>query len=300
MAFNKRKKPPKMVKEFDVTADINNSTYTDYYKRLQLLALSMFKWENLPETMNARFLEECLYYWGQAAFCYDDKLGLINLKCTPSSYLNIYNESDQYRCYSNGYDEMYKLNENMVFVRNNYLRVPTDFTIQLFAYRLYECERTMDVNVKAQKTPVIILCDDEERLSMQNIYQKYDGNIPVIYGSKNIDLKDFTVLKTDSPFITDKLIDYKKNVWNEALAFLGINNVAHEKRERLIKDEVNANNEQIELSAQTMLSTRQEACEKFNKMFDKNISVRLRTYEEITGRGENSNGSLYNGVKNVD
>lgn len=295
-----RKKPPKIVKEFDATADINNSTYLDYYKRLQLLALSMFKWENLPESMNARFLEECLYYWGQAAFCYDDELGLINLKCTPSSYLNIYNESDEYRCYSNGFDRMYKLNDNMVFVRNNYLRVPTDFTIQLFAYRLYECERTMDVNVKSQKTPVIILCDDEERLSMQNLYQKYDGNIPIIYGSKNIDLKNFTVLKTDAPFVTDKLIDYKKNIWNEALAFLGINNVAHEKRERLIKDEVNANNEQIELSAQTMLSTRQDACEKFNKMFDKNISVRLRTYDEIMNGGENSNGTVHNGTENTD
>lgn len=295
-----RKKPPKIVKEFDVTADINNSTFTDYYKRLQLLALSMFKWENLPETMNARFLEECLYFRGQAAFCNDENLGFINLNCVPSNTLNIYNESTEYNCYSNGYSKNYQLDENMVFVRNNYLRIPTDYTIQLFAYRLYECERTMDVNVKSQKTPVIILCDDEERLSMQNLYQKYDGNIPVIYGSKDIDLKNFTVLKTDAPFVTDKLIDYKKNVWNEALAFLGINNVAHEKRERLIKDEVNANNEQIELSAQTMLSTRQDACEKFNKMFNKNISVRLRTYDEIMNRGDNNNGTIYNGTQNPD
>lgn len=294
----KRKSTPKMVNDFDVTADLNNYTFLDYYKRLKLLALSMFKWENVPEGMNARYLEECLYTWGQAAFCKDPILGFLNTKCTPNSRLNYYNEALNYRCYGIGYNRTFRLNDNMVFVRNNYLRIPTDYTIQLFAYRLYEAERTIDTNIKAQKTPVVILCDKDELLSMQNLYMKYDGNIPVIYGSKDLDTKNFTVLKTDAPYIADSVTEYKKNIWNEALSFLGVNNIMYEKKERLTKDEVNANNEINELSAQTMLLTREVACEQFNKMFDKNMSVRLRTYNEIMGGG--TNGSIYNGTSDAD
>lgn len=296
--MGKRKASPKMVNEFDITADLNNATFLDYYKRLKLLALSMFKWENLPEGMNARYLEECLYSWGQAAFCKDPIIGFLNTKCTPNSRLNHYNEALSYRCYGIGYNRTFKLNDNMVFVRNNYLRVPTDYTIQLFAYRLYEAERTIDTNIKAQKTPVIILCDKEELLSMQNLYLKYDGNIPVIYGSKDLDTKNFTVLKTDAPYIADSVTEYKKNIWNEALSFLGVNNVMYEKKERLTKDEVNANNEVNMLSAQTMLLTREEAAEQFNKMFNQNVSVRLRTYNEIMG-GEKNVG-VYNTTPDVD
>lgn len=287
--------------QFEEAAALNMAVFADYYKRLRLLALSLFEWENLPESMNERFLEQCLYWYGKAAIVNDDNLGIINTKCTPSESLNIYGEATEYHCYSTGYDADFPL-DDMVYVRNNLEALPTDATIQLFAQRLYEAERTIDVNIKAQKTPVIILCDEKQRLTMKNIYMKYDGNEPVIYGKKGLDIDDIKVLRTDAPFVADKLEEYKRNVWSEALSFLGINNVMTEKKERLLTGEVDANNQMIDLSAQTMLLTRELAAEKFNRLWPgRDISVRQRSYQEIIKRlGGADNGSVYNGAEEAD
>lgn len=287
--------------QFEEAAALNMAVFSDYYKRLRLLALSLFEWENLPESMNERFLEQCLYWYGKAAIVNDENLGIINTKCTPSESLNIYGEATEYHCYSTGYDANFPL-DDMVYVRNNLEALPTDATIQLFAQRLYEAERTIDVNIKAQKTPVIILCDEKQRLTMKNIYMKYDGNEPVIYGKKGLDIDDIKVLRTDAPFVADKLEEYKRNVWSEALSFLGINNVMTEKKERLVTGEVDANNQMIDLSAQTMLLTRELAAEKFNRLWPgRNISVRQRSYQEIIKRlGGGDNGNLHNGASETD
>lgn len=267
-------------KSFDTTAALNNATYLDYYKRLRLLALSMFEWKNLPKSMNERFLEKTLYMFGLACFCYDDVLGWLSLRCIPSAELNVYEESLKYTAYSINYSKEF-LRDDIVLVRNNLDQLPTDGTVQLFARRLYECERTLDVNVKAQKTPVLIKCEEKQRLTLKNVYMNYDGNSPVIFGDKNLDIDGFEVLTTEAPFIADKLNDYKRNIWNEFLSFLGVNNVQTEKAERLVTDEVNANNQMIMLSAETMLLTRQQAAAEFNEKYGFNVSVQLRTYDEM-------------------
>lgn len=267
-------------KSFDTTATLNNATYLDYYKRLRLLALSLFKWENLPETMNERFLEKTLYMFGLACFCYDDVLGWLSLRCIPSAELNVYEESLKYTAYSINYTKTFP-RDDIILVRNNLDQLSTDLTIQLFARRLYEAERTIDVNIKGQKTPVLIKCDEKQRLTLKNIYMNYDGNSPVIFGDKNLDVTGFEVLQTNAPYVADKLQEYKRNVWSEALSFLGVNNVADEKAERLVTDEVNANNEMIDLSAETMLLTRQQAAKELNENYGFNVTVKQRTFEEI-------------------
>ena len=155
--------------------------------------------------------------------------------------------------------------------------------MELFALRLYEAERTADVNIKAQKTPILLLIDDKQRLTIENLYSQYDGNRPFIFGDKNnLSENQLKAIKTDAPFIADKIIDYKKEIWNEALTFLGINNIMIDKKERLITDEANSNNELINLNLQSYLVPRQEACRQFNEKFgltgtDKEISVRVRS-----------------------
>ena len=155
--------------------------------------------------------------------------------------------------------------------------------MELFALRLYEAERTADVNIKAQKTPVLLLMDEKQRLTMENLYSQYEGNRPVIFGDKNsLGENVIKAINTQAPFIADKIIDYKKEIWNEALTFLGINNIMVDKKERLITDEANSNNELINLNLQSYLAPRQEACRQFNEKFgftgtNKEISVRVRS-----------------------
>lgn len=276
--------------QFDETAFNNQVVFLDYYKRLRLLALSMFEWEGLPDTMSARFLEYCLYWFGRAAVVKDDTLGVINLKCTGSDTINIYGDCVSYHCFSTGYDKDFAL-DDMVLVRNNLEMIPTDTSIQLFAKRLYEAETTIETNIKAQKTPVLILCDDKQRLTMVNTYEQWQGNMPVIYGGKNFDPNSFTALRTDAPFVADKVQLYKRDVWSEALSFLGINNVAYEKKAQINNDETNVNNGMIQLCAEIMLMCRQEACKDMKEKYNINASVKMRS-----DWSEMINGEVYNGT----
>ena len=241
-------------------AAINAATYNYYYTRMRNLAMSVYKWENLPDTCNARFLEKQLYYRGLAAFVNDLGIGWLSLPVNPEDTVNIYGEALHYNAFSTGYDRRFSIDDT-ILVRANYTCVPVDFAVRQFAARLYNIERSIDINVNAQKTPLFIVTDDKRRLTMENLYMQYDGNVPVIIADKSLDPDAFTVLRTDAPYVADKLADQKAIVWGEFLTFIGINNVGMEKRERLTNDEVNANNEHIDMQAQIGLLTRQEAAE---------------------------------------
>lgn len=272
---------------------MNDLTFYDYLDRFRKVALSVFEWVNLPKTMNSMWLEKCLFYEGQATLLKDKNFGFINTKCCSDGDINIYGLPSSLHCYSFQYDTSRKLYtglssntdefEDCILVQNNWERIPTTGTIELFAFRLYEAEQTAFTNIKAQKTPVLLLVDETQRLMMENLYSQYDGNKPFIFGDKKqINQDTLKAIRTDAPFVADKIIDYKKEIWNEALTFLGINNIMVDKKERLITDEANSNNELINLNLQSYLAPRQEACKQFNEKFgftgtDKEISVRVRS-----------------------
>lgn len=270
---------------------LNDSTYIDYLERMKKICLSMFEWVNLPSSMDSRFLEKTLFYEGQASLLYDEKYGYINTKCADGGYLNIYELPTKLHCYSmqysadrNVYEGFKEENPNnqCVLVMNNWERIPTVNTIELFAYRLYLAQRSCDVNVMATRTPVLILGTEKQKLTMENLYNKYDGNQPFIFGDKDIISNDMLkAISTQAPYVTDKLSEYKKEIWNEFLSFIGVNNIDVEKKERLITGESSANNEVINLNLQSYLAPRKEACKKFNELFglegENAIDVRIRS-----------------------
>lgn len=286
--------------KFTDSALVNDATYFDYLERFKRIALSMFEWVNLPKSMNARWLERCLYYNGQASLLKTKDYGFINTNCSSSGKINIYGLPTRLNCYSFEFQSIRKLYTGLnpldtekqreaketnecVLVLNNWEGVPTCKTMELFAYRLYEAEMTAMTNIKAQKTPVLVVVDEKQRLMMENLYSQFDGNQPFIFGDSgqfNTDI--LKAIKTDAPFIADKVMEYKKEIWNEALTYLGVNNIMLEKKERLVTDEANSNNELINLNLQSFLAPRLEACRQFNEKFnltgtDKEISVRVRS-----------------------
>lgn len=289
-------------RQFKDSALVNDLTYYDYLRRFKKVALSVFEWVNLPKSMDAKYLEKCLYYNGMATLLKDKNFGFINTNCCSAGDVNIYGLPTKLECYSYNFNsrrtlytgllpniskerQEYLENSQCILVQNDWDREPTAGSMELFALRLYEAERTIDTNIKAQKTPVLILVDEKQRLTLQNIYNQYDGNQPVVFGDKN-NLADsnqiIKAIETGAPYVADKITDYKKEIWNEALTFLGINNIMVDKKERLITDEANSNNELINLNLQSYLAPRQEACKQFNEKFgltgtDKEISVRVRS-----------------------
>lgn len=259
------------------SAELNNKTYIDYYNRLMELALNVFEWENLPPSVDERFLELTLYEMGYCLYFNDEIIGNLALTCTIGGQLDVYRIPVLRRAYAvNGYNKICSTKDS-VLIFNNYLHTPTQLTIELFARRLYEIERAIDVNVKAQKTPTLILSSEQQRLTMQNLYMQYDGNEPFIFGDKNMDIEAIKSLKTDAPFVADKLENLKHQIWNEALTFCGIENSNQDKKERLVSDEVGSNYGNIEAQRNVMLNARKQACRKINAMFETNIDVHFRS-----------------------
>ena len=271
--------------KFQESLEINDETYMDYLARFRRIALSMFEWINLPKSMNSRFLELCLYYTGKAALLKDKRYGFINTKCAGTGYVNIYGLPTKLHCFSYAFESYRTLytglnpmltdkqkeardNYECILVQNNWEALPTVSSMELYAMRLYEAQRVCDINIIAQKTPVLLIADEKQRLFLENLYQQYNGNQPFIFGDKD-QLGEQTIksINTQAPYVADKITDYKKEIWNEALTFLGVNNIMLEKKERLVTDEANSNNELINLNLQSFLAPRQEACRQFNEKY---------------------------------
>lgn len=264
-------KPKVQDTPFWQSAKRNNRTYIQYFNRLTELAISMFEWKNLPETVDARFLELALFGEGMAVFFNDEDIGYLALRTMIGGKLNVYQIPTTRTAFaSNGYNRV--LDEtNSVIIFNNLIHTNSLLDIEQFSERLYNLDRVIDVNANAQKTPVLISCDENQRLTMKNLYMKYDGNQPVIFGDKNVTPNSLKVLKTDAPYVADKIYTLKSQIWNEALTYLGISNINIQKRERLITDEVTRNQGGTIASRYSRLEARRQACESINKMFGLNI-----------------------------
>lgn len=262
--------------EFWESATMNNRTYLQYYQRLTELAISMFEWKNLPETVDERFLEICLFSDGKAVFFKDEVLGFLCLQCMINGKWNVYRIPIDRKAYAtNGYNK--KLTEkDSVIIFNNYMHTNSKLDVEMFAKRLYDLDRTIDVNCKAQKTPILLVCDENERLTMKNLYKQYEGNEPFIFGDKKLNTEGVKVLETGAPYVADKLYQIKSQYWNEALTYLGISNTNITKKERMISDEVMRNMGGVIASRYSRLESRRQAVKKINEMFGLNIEVNYR------------------------
>ena len=224
-----------------------------------------------------RYLELCLFSDGHSVFFKDEELGFLALRCALGGRLNVYRIPMNRRAYAaNGYNRQLDYTNSVVIFNNN-LHTNSMLDLEMFSKRLYNLDRAIDVNANAQKTPVLILCDENQRLTMENLYQQFDGNRPFIFGDKSINAKDCVkALNTGAPFVADKLYQLKTEIWNEALTYLGISNVNIMKKERLITDEVNRSVAGSVASRYSALQARKYACEQINEMFGLNVDVAFR------------------------
>lgn len=274
----------------------DNAIAEQYYlSRLSELAMSMFDWKNLPDSIDPRFLEYTLFYEGAILFFKDDALevnnsneGYLALQVALSAPLDVYRVPQTRKAYAtNGYNNMLN-GSNSVIIWNNMLRMPEYGRMMFYAKKLYEIDRAISINVKGQKFPVAILCDENERLTMRNIYMQYDGNQPFIFGSKDLDINNIQVLNTGSPFVADKLQVLKDNTWSEAMTCLGIPNSAMGKKERLVASEAELSMGGTLASRSSRMDMRKKACDEINRMFGLNISVEYNEDLELDQENDKS------------
>lgn len=262
----------KSKKKWD-SARINNATYQFFFMKLMSIALSCFKWENLPDSIDERFLELTLANRGSCLFFKDEELGFLTLPANLSGQLNVYNIPKIRQAFaSTGYNKMCD-DKDSVIIFNNYLHFSTLSVVEHYAIRLYEMQRTIDVNVKAQKTPKIFKSNEEQRLTLQNIFMKYEGNEDAIFIDKDFDMNALQVFDTSAPYVADKIRMLMSQTFSNFLNDLGIEAITTEKKERINEAETESTKGYVEIGRNIFLNARKQACDEINRMFDLNINV---------------------------
>ena len=286
------KRPKKQTAQF-YDSLFDALSYQSFYRdRLTDIALSCVKWKNLPEEIDPRFLEWCLFYDGMAIFFKDDITEkFVCIQVMPSGQFNMYRIPKERTAYAvNGYQNSDLNEHNSVIIYNNLLRKPSVQDIEIYAKKLTNIDLTLNVNVNAQKTPIAIICDETQRLTFQQLYQNYAGNMPFIFGDKGLNLDNVKSINTQADYKGEELNKLKTDIWNEALTYLGVSNVQYQKKERINTEEINRSMGGAFASRRSRIKARQNAVEEINKMFGLSIEVDFEDeVDKLDNNGYNSN-----------
>ena len=244
------------------------------YKKYMNYALDVFRWENLPEGLESRFIEKQLYEYGECFFYNHKALGFICLPVYDTNQQNIYGEYDtgHVMSYNGIINEFVNYKKDGVHIFNNDLREPTAGYIRDYSDKMTQVELAIKMNIHQQKFPYLISCNKKNELTMKNLYQRISLGDPAIFVHNGINIEDLQVLPSQAPYVADKLNEYRFELEREILTFLGINN-NFEKKERVVVDEVNSNNEFIQRNIEIQYKHRLQACERINAMFGLNVQV---------------------------
>lgn len=262
-------------KRANLTDLLNDLTFRTLYDRYRLICVNEWEWSGLPDGIEERHIENVLFNHGFACFFRARDMGLMCLPCEQGGNVNVYGDPLWYRAH--GFNFQQKVNaDECVIIENNKLRLPSEPFVMHYVNKLTEAERTMDVNIKACKTPVVFTCDDKDVLTWKQVFRQVDGNAPAIFADRGLNLESIQAFLTGVKFMGNELMDYKGSVESDLLTFLGQNNNPVDKKERLITAEASANDQLIDSFADLQQEARERACEAINKMFGLNVSVKRR------------------------
>lgn len=292
-------------------------TYSTWFNRLYNIAISRFEWLNLPDTCNEKFIEQVLFFNGFMVGYKDRALNsFLIMPCTNNSVLDIFGYPAKVNAYGyNGYmaqnltpytitlvQEPTRANAALLYA--NYSRCPDLPAVLYFARKLTKIDRTIDVNINVQKTPYIISCGENQRLTVANMFKQVDNFEPAIITTKFYGLngeKPINVMDLKPTFVADKMQTLKRQVYQEALTYLGIEANTSEKAERQVTEELTANMGETESMRQSPLASRKQFCKEFNKIYGTNIDVKFRSdlqLSQIMENGGLTDGELYDDDKN--
>ena len=251
--------------------------YQLLYDRYKMLSLNMFRWEGLPETIESRYIENALFNHGLCLIVNDENLGFVSTPCNYGANLNINCVPTEVITCGYNYIKTVKylqkgVKENCQLILNNDLGIGNHKFIELYSQKMYEVNRVIRANINQQKYPWFIPCEPKMKTTIKAMYEKVDNLEPLILADKSIITEGIQVLTTPTPYVADKLNEYKYELEREILTFHGLNN-NFEKKERLLTNEVDSNNDYISSNLEIQYKNRLIAQELLNKKFGWNCKV---------------------------
>lgn len=272
-------------------------TYLAYKDKMLTLAMNVFQFENMNPFIDMAYINKILVTKGSIAFFKDEVMGLIALPYTVIGKLDIYGRPTAIKPIPKfgSYNRVLKSNE-FVIMYDNESKLSIWTSIIQNCERISLIKRVIDINVKHQATPRYWKTSEENFNTVENILRGVDSLQDAIIVSDNNIIDDVNCSLAPAPFVADKLNEAKKEEWAEFLELIGISNVAIQKKERVIRDEILTSMGGTIASRYSRFESRRKAVEEINKLFNENIEVSF--YDGLPTTIENVDEYLDGEVEN--
>ena len=262
---------------------LNSVVFMEVFNRLTNIALSRFRWKGLPDSCNERALEMTLYFYGKALFLFDENLGLIHTPVSLPGPFNVYYESINREAYSFNYHEVRTISDSVI-IRNNKTMCPDYYITWTYAPKITDALRSIDVHTQTIKRPFAITATENERRSVEAALEKVTDNEIAVVGSKFTDRNNgIGVLNFNVNCYLGEMWANAKNYFEQAYTAFGIDNSYSSKKERLVVNESEGQQNVIRHTLESAYDQRRQAAEQVNKMFGTNITVEINQLETFMG-----------------
>lgn len=278
--------------QFNQSQQLNSDAYNMAYNQMLNIALSRFKWLNLPKTCDAWFLEYNLLYFGYAtiAFPNSQKGIFYSTQAVTESNYNVYYRPRKWWSYGlNGWRFPVN-NNNGVFVYSNSARTPLIPTIRFFAHEIEDLYMVRRQNRFHQKIPFILETPPaQENAAVQLLKEMSGGELAIMATNGFSDSMRAQVLQTGVKYIGEEVQQDIQNTWNNFYLALGISNIPVMKTERQTSTEIKTLNEPSDMRALSELNARREACDTLNTRFEKYLSEPIQVVWNEDNYSDNYN-----------
>lgn len=259
-----------------------------YIRVLSELAMNRFIWQGLPNTVDPRFLELTLYRYALAVFYDDPRFGWVALQGTPAGHINAMQNPTAFQITGPNFEGRTVSAKSSAPIWANYLRTPDLDIVRIYANRLANFDRTLEINSSNARQTRLVKANANQRLTMRNVSRQMDEGVPVIeYNSNAIgdmgDQIEVLDLGVDAKVI-EQLDIIATRQWNKCMGLLGIEFANQDKKERLVADEVDANNEQTDNMKFVNLNARRQAAKKMSELYGAEITVAYNTEVEAQAK----------------
>lgn len=297
--------------------ELYGTDFSMLYEHWHQIAISLWKYDNLPERVTSEMIEDLFYEFGDALWVERSIDGSVApkqalmgtgdyllLQVTSKMERNLYNKPQLFTGRGLNYQAYNIKADDCVYMRNNFSAMPTKPMVMYYVRKIANIERTLEMNINAQKMPYLFKTKNQKiRLSLNNLLDDLRiGETAVFLDPEMLGTKDsetLSVLNLNAPYIADKLRTEKQNYVNELMTFLGINNLPVEKNERLIQGEVDSNDMIIYDNIEKQREFRQKAVDEINKKYGLNIKVRFYN-EIIEEEKEKEDAEIYSDTELAD
>lgn len=257
----------------------NIATIQDIYNMLYEYLVNLIALENLPDGISERYCLQVLIE--QGCLCFYRNIALNKLVALYASNIaeeDIYGDPQLVVTTSrNGliHDEV-KVPEDGVLVWANKTRIPIVYRVNMYASRLFQIKRALDINISQFKIPRVLSVPKPQVQTVLNLINQLDENRPFLVVDSGLSADNWSILATDVPSHVTELIDAWNQELNSFFNWIGISSKS-EKKERLVTNEAFSSNEPV-ISARRFIFGEVESCfERVNEKFGTDIQVKFTT-----------------------